>query len=108
MARSLLIGLISVSVALTATADAADGVAAPCTGPGCVGDGYGQAGAGQGGFHKFWDRCHVDFNRNNAWPEPFLTADKVAVRTPWCIQTDNGWKMQNTIGTFLFDRDTQQ
>jgi len=112
MARSLLIGLISVGVALSATAHAADGVTGACTGPGCVGAngyGYGQIGPnGGGGFNQFWHRCHVDFNRNNAWPEPFLTADKYAVRTPWCIQTDNGWKMQNTIGTFLFDRDTQQ
>ena len=112
MARSLLIGLISVGVALSATAHAADGVTGACTGPGCVGAGgygYGQTGPnGGGGWNQFWNRCHVDFNRNTAWPEPFLTADKYAVRTPWCIQTDNGWKMQNTIGTFLFDRDSQQ
>src|SRR5438105_11175434 len=109
MARSLLIGLISVGVALSATANAADGVPGACTGPECVGgNGYGQPGPGTGGFNQFWDKCRVDFNRNTAWPQPFLTADKIAVRTPWCIQTDNGWKMQNTVGTFLFDRDTQQ
>jgi len=110
MARLLLIGSILIGMTFTSMARAADGVAGACTGPDCVGaNGYGQAGpSGTGGFNQFWNRCHVDFNRNSAWPEPFLTADKLAVRTPWCIQTDNGWKMQNTIGTFLFDRDTQR
>src|SRR5207248_526673 len=56
----------------------------------------------------FWHRCQTDFYRNNSWPEPFLTADKMAVRVPYCIMTDNGWKMQNTIGTYLFDRESQQ
>jgi len=113
MARSLLVGLVisGISFAGAATASraaAADGVTGAC--PNCVGaDGYGQQGYNSGGgFNQFWHRCHVDFNRNTAWPEPFLTMDKAAVRTPWCIQTDNGWKMQNTIGTFFFDRDTQR
>lgn len=54
-------------------------------------------------WDAFWHRTHVDWHRNNAWPEPFQTADRAAVREPFCIQTDNGWKMQNTVGTFLFD-----
>jgi hypothetical protein len=58
-------------------------------------------------WDKFWHRVHVDFHRNNAWPEPFLSADRAAVREPFCIMADNGWKMQNTVGTFLFD-DNQQ
>jgi hypothetical protein len=60
------------------------------------------------GWHEFWHRVYVDYHRNNAWPEPFQTADRAAAREAWCIQTDNGWKMQNTVGTFLFDRETQQ
>jgi hypothetical protein len=73
------------------------------------GNGYGGTGApGPGGFNQFWNRCCLDFHRNNAWPEPFLSADKIAVRTPYCIMTDNGWKMQNTIGSFLFDGETQR
>ena len=35
-----------------------------------------------GGFQAFWHRCGVDWHRNNAWPEPFLSADKMAVRAP--------------------------
>jgi len=61
-----------------------------------------------GGWHDFWHRTHVDFYRNNTWPEPFRTVDRAAAREPFCIMTDNGWKMQNTIGTFLFDRETQR
>ena len=64
--------------------------------------------AEESGWHKFWYGVHVDFLRNNTWPEPFRTADRMAAREPWCIQTDNGWKMQNTIGTFLFDSETQR
>jgi hypothetical protein len=63
---------------------------------------------GADAWENFWHRVHVDFCRNNSWPEPFQTADRAAAREPWCIQTDNGWKMQNTVGTFLFDRETQR
>jgi hypothetical protein len=73
----------------------------------CAGNGP-YAGQSVGGFNQFWHRCSVDFYRNNTWPEPFLTADKMALRTPYCIETDNGWKLQNTIGTYLFDNDTQR
>src|SRR5262245_44475772 len=58
-------------------------------------------------WDSFWHRVHVDWHRNNAWPEPFLSADRAAQREPFCIMTDNGWKMQNTVGTYLFD-DNQQ
>ncbi len=103
MARSLLAGFLLAGLAFSA-ATATDGMPGAC--PDCVG---GQPPApGTGGVNNFWHRCHVDFLRNNSWPEPFLTADKAAVRTPWCIQTDNGWKAQNTVGSFLFDRDTQR
>lgn len=61
-----------------------------------------------GGWEHFWTRVHVDTHRNNAWPEPFRTADRASVREPFCIQTDNGWKMQNTVGTYLFDIETHE
>jgi len=98
-------GLTLVGVALAASAALADGGTAACNGPECNGAGYGGA---KGGFNEFWHRCGVDWHRNNSWPEPFLTADKIAVRTPYCIQIDNGWKVQNTLGTYLFDYETQR
>jgi hypothetical protein len=110
MARLLLAGLAWIPLTLAAAPLLAEG-GVPCE-SGYCGTGYGGHGAGygahHGGFQQFWHRCSVDFHRNNSWPEPFLTADKIAVRTPYCIQTDNGWKMQNTVGTFLFDQETQQ
>jgi hypothetical protein len=66
------------------------------------------AQAGNGGWHEFWQRTHADFYRNNSWPEPFRTADRNIAREPFFIQADNGWKMQNTVGSLLFDPNTQQ
>lgn len=61
-----------------------------------------------GAWNQFWHRCKLDFHRNNSWPEPFLSADRQAARTPFGLMTDNGWKMHNTIGSFLFDPQTQR
>ena len=66
------------------------------------------AQAGDGGWQEFWHRTHVDFYRNNSWPEPFRTADRNLARVPFCLQVDNGWKMQNTVGSILFNPETQQ
>lgn len=61
-----------------------------------------------GAWNQFWHRCKVDFHRNNSWPEPFLSADRQAARTPFYLMADNGWKMHNTISSFLFDPETQR
>jgi hypothetical protein len=61
-----------------------------------------------GNWHDFWHRAHVDWHRNNAWPEPFVSADRAAQRAPFCMMVDNGWKMQNTVGTFLYDPNTNE
>jgi hypothetical protein len=102
MPRSLFAALASFGLALTSSAALAGDGAPVCNA--CSNGG----GAGGTGWQQFWQRVQTDFYRNNSWPEPFLTADKIAVRTPYCIQTDNGWKMQNTVGTFLFDPETQR
>jgi hypothetical protein len=73
--------------------------------------GHHAAAAGTHGGHDhltFWQRVHLDFHRNNAWPEPFQSADRAVTREYFCIQVNNGWKMQNTIGTFLFNPETQE
>lgn len=64
--------------------------------------------AGGGGWNSFWHRVHTDFYRNNSWPQPFEAVDRAVAREPFCIQADNGWRMQNTIGTYLFDPETQR
>jgi hypothetical protein len=74
---------------------------------GAVAMGLAWGGQADAGWHEFWHRVKVDTHRNNAWPEPFVTADRAAAREPFCIMANNGWRMQNTIGTYLFD-DTHQ
>jgi len=56
----------------------------------------------------FWDRVHLDWHRNNAWPEPFVQVDRQATRTPISIMVDKGWELQNTIPHELFDAETQE
>jgi hypothetical protein len=106
MARPLFSVALLAVLAAPLAASAGDGAAlypSDCGPSGCA-----PGSEHAGGFNRAWHRFHMDFYRNNSWPEPFLTADKAAVRASYCIQTDNGWKMQNTIGTFLFDTETQR
>ena len=56
----------------------------------------------------FWDRVHVDWHRNNAWPEPFNLVDRAAVKTPIAVMVDRGWQLQNTIPDQLFNAETQE
>ena len=59
-------------------------------------------------WHCFWDRVHLDWHRNNAWPEPFTLVDRQATRAPIDIMVDKGWQLQNTIPNELFDGETQE
>ncbi len=59
-------------------------------------------------WNCFWDRVHLDWHRNNAWPEPFTQVDRQTVRMPIEIMTDKGWQLQNTIPSELFDLETQE
>jgi len=61
----------------------------------------------QADWSEFWHRVHLDWHRNNAWPEPFLHADRELVRTPLIAMTDNGWQAQNTLSDHLFDAESQ-
>ncbi len=58
----------------------------------------GVAGAGE-----FWSRCKLDFARNNFWPRPFIVADRAATRAPFEVQSNIGWRLQNTLGNEFFD-----
>ncbi len=58
-------------------------------------------------WHCFWDRVHLDWHRNNAWPEPFTLVDRQAVKVPIATMVDRGWQLQNTIPDELFDPETQ-
>lgn len=59
-------------------------------------------------WNGFWDRVHLDWHRNNAWPEPFSQADRRATLAPIEQMVENGWELQNTITNELFDSETQE
>jgi hypothetical protein len=46
------------------------------------------------------------FRRNNCWPQPFIIPDRIAVRTPFAIQVNKGWCIQNTLHDEHFDAET--
>jgi hypothetical protein len=51
------------------------------------------------------DTYHVmkrDFHRNNIWPEPFNYPDRDAARAPFAVMVHNGWRLQNTLGSYHF------
>lgn len=59
-------------------------------------------------WHCFWDRVHLDWHRNNAWPEPFAQVDRKATVAPIDIMVDKGWQLQHTVPDELFDAETQE
>ncbi len=59
-------------------------------------------------WHCFWNRVHVDWHRNNAWPEPFNLVDREAFKAPLVMMVDSGWQLQNTIPDELFNAETQE
>jgi hypothetical protein len=48
------------------------------------------------------------YHRNSVWPWPHFCADRVAVREPFCIMVDNGWRRQNLLGPHHFNPDTNK
>lgn len=56
---------------------------------------------------EFWTRCKIDFRRNNFWPRPFVVADRAATRAPFDVQTNIGWRLQNTLGNEFFDENNE-
>ena len=57
-------------------------------------------------WHAFWGRVGLDFHRMNAWPEPFLTADRQLTRCIWMPMIARGWQYENTLTDFHFDADS--
>jgi hypothetical protein len=48
------------------------------------------------------------YHRNEAWPWPFVCPDRVAVREPFCMMIDNGWRRQNLLGPHHFNAETNK
>jgi hypothetical protein len=47
-----------------------------------------------------------DFKRNNCWPQPFVCPDRQAVRAPFVVMVNNGWRRQNILGDYHFKTET--
>ncbi|MBM4005008.1 MAG: hypothetical protein FJ295_17255 [Planctomycetes bacterium] len=65
------------------------------------------AHAGWPTLGEIWDRFTLDTVRNAAWPEPFRSQDREALRAPFAIMKDNGWRFETTVPDSLFHTETQ-
>jgi hypothetical protein len=55
-----------------------------------------------------WLDSHVRYVRsgyraNVVWPWPYVCPDRLAVREPFAMMVDNGWRRQNLLGSHHFD-----
>jgi hypothetical protein len=48
------------------------------------------------------------YHANAMWPWPYVCPDRIAVREPFCIMVNNGWRRQNLIGAHHFNPETNQ
>jgi hypothetical protein len=61
----------------------------------------------QAGWGEFWQRVHIDFHRNNCWPQPFQSQDLELTRDPLIAMTDAGWRQNNTLSDHFFSMEDQ-
>lgn len=47
------------------------------------------------------------YHRNVAWPWPYFCPDRMAVREPFGIMIENGWRRQNLLGEHHFTPDAK-
>lgn len=59
-------------------------------------------------LEKFVNDCARDYKRNNCWPEPFVRADRAAVRLPFDMMIQRGWQEQNLLSVYHFKEDGVQ
>lgn len=45
---------------------------------------------------------------NQQWPWPYQCPDRIAVREPFCLMVNNGWRRQNLIGHHYFKPETNE
>jgi hypothetical protein len=48
------------------------------------------------------------YNQNKVWPWPYVCADRLAVREPFCIMVNNGWRRQNLLGPHHFEANSDK
>lgn len=70
------------------------------------------AGAAQTALAVFADdAAHYvkqGYYENRMWPWPYTCPDRIAVREPFCIMVNNGWRRQNLIGAHYFNPETNK
>jgi hypothetical protein len=42
------------------------------------------------------------YHQNVCWPWPYVCPDRIAVREPFCLMINNGWRRQNLLGPHHF------
>jgi hypothetical protein len=66
------------------------------------------AGAASAWAVVFDQTCYYvkrGYHRNVAWPWPYMCPDRAAVREPFSIMIENGWRRQNLLGEYHFTPD---
>jgi hypothetical protein len=48
------------------------------------------------------------YRQNKVWPWPYVCADRIAVREPFCLMINNGWRRQNLLGPHHFSFDSSK
>jgi hypothetical protein len=59
-------------------------------------------------FYDTYRMMHRDFHRNNLWPEPFNYPDRDVARAPFAVMVHNGWRVQNTLGSYHFHENSSR
>jgi hypothetical protein len=48
------------------------------------------------------------YHQNKLWPWPYVCPDRIAVREPFCLMVNNGWRRQNLLGSHHFKPGTNE
>ncbi len=59
-------------------------------------------------IHRAWHSFWGNFHANNEWPDPYVCPDREAVRSPFRIMIQNGWRLQNTLTEHHFKQGTSE
>jgi hypothetical protein len=59
-------------------------------------------------FEHHYHNIKRGYHRNMAWPWPYICPDRVAVREPFRMMVDNGWRRQNLLGSHHFNAESNR
>jgi hypothetical protein len=71
----------------------------------CLVIGVAASNSAEAQYSEWKHKSHVDYARNNHWPQPFRGADANSVIAPFEVMRNNGWREHNTVGTALFSNE---